>query len=279
MTMNKILLVLIVASGFLLIFYANNDIFTRKRWASLFQSDQDEQQQQQQPPAHDDNGAELSENDIQSASASVQLPHGGTLLQQQQQQRSLHQPAHGSQHGERHRAHHQPAAALAADVTNDGLRPVRYVPSANNSAAAAEHNIFVIYTKENYMLRTKFEMFVKSLLKYATVPLHLHIISDARSNASAEEIVRQQLVFYKRRAVRVQYSLYNVTEAAGRIVDITRAMMPYFSVPGSQYSDALFYVSLGLHRIADPGMRRAILIDCDVVFRSDVSRLFEEFNR
>lgn len=279
MTMNKILLVLIVASGFLLIFYANNDIFTRKRWASLFQSDQDEQQQQQQPPAHDDNGAELSDNDIQSASASVQLPHGGTLLQQQQQQRSLHQPAHGSQHGERHRAHHQPAAALAADVTNDGLRPVRYVPSANNSAAAAEHNIFVIYTKENYMLRTKFEMFVKSLLKYATVPLHLHIISDARSNASAEEIVRQQLVFYKRRAVRVQYSLYNVTEAAGRIVDITRAMMPYFSVPGSQYSDALFYVSLGLHRIADPGMRRAILIDCDVVFRSDVSRLFEEFNR
>lgn len=270
MTMNKILLVLIVASGFLLIFYANNDIFTRKRWASLFQSDQHEQQEQQLHPTPDDGAAALSSNAIPSGRSgdpdqAVHFQSGGGPPQL----RSLHQ------HGERHRGHRgQPA------VAHDDLRPVRYVPSANGSAAAAEeHNIFVIYTKENYVLRTKFELFVKSLLKYASVPLHLHIISDARSDASAEEIVRKQLVFYHRQAGRVQYSLYNVTEAAARIGDITQAMMPYFSVPGSQYSDALFYVSLGLHRIVDPGMRRAILIDCDVVFRSDVSRLFEEFNR
>lgn len=266
MTMNKVLVFLIVASGFLLIFYANNEIFSRQRWASLFQSDQ----QEQRP---DDEAAALSSNAIPNGhggdpAQAVHFQAGGGPAQL----RSLHQ------HGERHRGHRgQPAVAY------DALRPVRYVPSANASAAAAaaadEHNIFVIYTKENYMLRTKFELFVKSLLKYASVPLHLHIISDARSEPSAEDIVRKQLVFYHRAAGRVQYSLYNVTEAAARIGDITQAMMPYFSVPGSQYSDALFYVSLGLHRIADPGMRRAILIDCDVVFRSDVSRLFEEFER
>lgn len=55
-------------------------------------------------------------------------------------------------------------------------------------------------------------------------------------------------------------------------------MMPFFSSnPGSYYSDALFYLSLGLHRIADPQMNRAILIDCDVVFRTDVRLLFDEF--
>lgn len=53
----------------------------------------------------------------------------------------------------------------------------------------------------------------------------------------------------------------------------------FISFPGSYYSDALFYLSLGLHRIVDPFMGRAILIDCDVVFRSDVKRLFDEFER
>lgn len=48
-------------------------------------------------------------------------------------------------------------------------------------------------------------------------------------------------------------------------------------VPGSYYSDALFYLSLGLHRIADPKMRRGILLDCDVVFRADAKLLFDQF--
>lgn len=48
---------------------------------------------------------------------------------------------------------------------------------------------------------------------------------------------------------------------------------------GSYYSDALFYLSLGLYRIVDPNMSKAILIDCDVVFRSDVKRLFDEFDK
>lgn len=51
----------------------------------------------------------------------------------------------------------------------------------------------------------------------------------------------------------------------------------YFS--GSYYSDALFFLSLGLHRIVDPKMNQAILIDCDVVFRTDVKLLFEQFRK
>lgn len=50
-----------------------------------------------------------------------------------------------------------------------------------------------------------------------------------------------------------------------------------FLILGSYYSDALFYLSLGLHRIASPKIRRGVLIDCDLVFRADAKLLFDQF--
>lgn len=153
------------------------------------------------------------------------------------------------------------------------IKRVKYVPRINET----EYNIFIIYTKQNYLLKMKFELFIKSLLKYSSVKLHLHIISDAKSEHFAEEILKRLINQYKR---IVFYTLYSVDDCAAKISDISRIMMPYFSShPGSYYSDALFYLSLGLHRVVDVNMRRAILIDCDVVFRTDVKRLFEEFDK
>lgn len=48
---------------------------------------------------------------------------------------------------------------------------------------------------------------------------------------------------------------------------------------GSYYSDALFYLSLGLHRIAPVNQDRVIMLDCDLYFKNDVALLFKEFNR
>lgn len=153
------------------------------------------------------------------------------------------------------------------------IKRVKYVPRINET----EYNIFLIYTKQNYLLKMKFELFIKSLLKYSSIKLHLHIISDGKSEHFAEEILKRLINQYKR---IVFYTLYSVDDCAAKISDISRIMMPYFSShPGSYYSDALFYLSLGLHRIVDVKMRRAILIDCDVVFRTDVKRLFDEFDK
>lgn len=102
------------------------------------------------------------------------------------------------------------------------IKRVKYVANRNTT----EHNIFVIYTKENYMLKTKFEMFVKSLLKYSSVRLHLHIISDVKSEASAEETIKKQINFYKS---VVFYTIYDVEDCAMKLSDITHVMMPYFS--------------------------------------------------
>lgn len=56
-------------------------------------------------------------------------------------------------------------------------------------------------------------------------------------------------------------------------------MSPHFSSkPGTYYSDALFFLSLGLHRIAPSDQKFAAMFDADTKFRRDVKDLFEEFN-
>lgn len=197
MTMNKILLVLIVASGFLLIFYANNDIFTRKKWLNMFVQTSTETPLVQ-PPNHAADEP-VNDNHIEPVIAERRQDSDGLLL--------LPQAKHPV-------------------WTSAGMQRIEYTANRNRT----EHNIFIIYTKENYMLKTKFELFMRSLLKYSSVSLHLHIICDLASELGAEEIMRKQVDNYK---TTVQYTMYNVTTIAKRLSDITSAMMPYFSVPGN----------------------------------------------
>lgn len=141
----------------------------------------------------------------------------------------------------------------------------------------AEFNIFVIYAKQNYILKMKFELFVKSLLKYTSINVHMHIISDKRSKQFAQNTLNRMIDQYKR---SIFFTMYDIDNCTRNNSDISHLMMPYFSSnPGSYYSKELLYLSLGLHRIVDKSMQRAILIDCDVVFRTDVKRLFDEFDR
>lgn len=48
---------------------------------------------------------------------------------------------------------------------------------------------------------------------------------------------------------------------------------------GTYYSGALFYLSLGLHRIAPESQERAVLLDCDLRFQDDAALLFAEFDK
>ncbi|XP_075165822.1 xyloside xylosyltransferase [Haematobia irritans] len=151
--------------------------------------------------------------------------------------------------------------------------------SSSSLSTTSDYNIFVIYTKENYQLHVKFELFARSLLKYANsgVLMHLHVLTDETSGHSVEQILKSEITRYRRSII---YSLYSMHLCAEQVMDIVNTMTPYFSsTPKSYYSDALFFLSLGLHRIADENMQRAILLDCDIVFRSDVRLLFNEFER
>ncbi|XP_073813298.1 xyloside xylosyltransferase [Musca autumnalis] len=165
----------------------------------------------------------------------------------------------------------------SVQIYNLALGGVGAVPE--HTITSTDYNIFVIYTKENYQLHVKFELFAKSLLKFANsgILLHLHVLTDETSGHSVEQILESEIRRYRRTII---YSLYSVHLCSEQVMDIVNTMTPYFSsTPKSYYSDALFFLSLGLHRIADENMERAILLDCDIVFRADVRLLFNEFER
>lgn len=201
-TFKRILFLLAVSSGFLLIIYANNDLFTNKQMFSMFQR-QD-----------------------------LDIP----VMQ--------------------HR--------------------IKYVHKKNTT----EYNIFLIYTKENQALKHKLELFLKSLLKYSSIPVHLHIITDDRSLNSLESSINANFHKYRMPGRPHLYTIYDIQDAVVKIKDIHEALMPLFSYSaGSYYSDALFLLSLGLYRIVDIEMKYGILLDCDIVFRADVKELFDEFKK
>lgn len=71
---------------------------------------------------------------------------------------------------------------------------------------------------------------------------------------------------------------YDVHELASQLKDIVSVMSPHFSSkPGTYYSDALFFLSLGLHRIAPAEQSLAAMFDADTKFCKDIKELFEEF--
>ncbi|KAF4533187.1 hypothetical protein B566_EDAN001729 [Ephemera danica] len=79
--------------------------------------------------------------------------------------------------------------------------------------------------------------------------------------------------------VLLQMYFYDVTTSVELLQSIVSAMKPHFSSsPGSYYSDSLFFLSLGLHKIAPQWMSRCILVDIDTQFRSDPLHLWTHFD-
>lgn len=147
MKMNKFLLFLMVASGFLLIIYQNSDIFSKH----FFHYNKSK------------NVPKSTSSDTATATTTVPTPNNAI-----------------SQESKAPRAEAMIARAPNSDPEFD------------------EFNIFIIYTKENYQLQKKFELFTKSLLKFSTVDnLHLHIISDRKSEVTADKILREQIEYYR----------------------------------------------------------------------------------
>lgn len=169
--MNKILLVLIIISGFLLIFYANNDIFTRTQ--RLFQ------------------GRNVTSLDVSPEDPSAQPEH-----------------------------------LLLMDEAIDEEDSDEFTLGRRKAWNRTTFNLFVIYTKETEVLQKKFELLLKSLFKYTSISLHLHIITDAKSTYQAEKIARTQMERYHRHAT---ISLLDVEDCVDKIRDIVQAMMPHFS--------------------------------------------------
>ncbi|XP_060516960.1 xyloside xylosyltransferase 1 [Cylas formicarius] len=140
-------------------------------------------------------------------------------------------------------------------------------------------NIWLIFTKvtNKSSLNIKFGELLQNLLNTSSIPLKFHIIVDEKSKNIASNKL-SEVVYKTNRSIT--YSFYDFDECASKIGDIVSTMTPFFSSkPGTYYSDALFYISLGLYRIAPVTQDTAILLDCDLYFKKDIALLFEEFKR
>nr|CAI5820045.1 unnamed protein product [Callosobruchus analis] len=141
------------------------------------------------------------------------------------------------------------------------IRNLKYVTSALSNPK--DYNVWLIFTKVTNIstLSYKFRDLIHNLLTVSSVPLKFNIIVDRVSQGIAENQISDLLYDNK----TLVYSFYDIDESARKIQDIVEVMTPYFSSkPGTYYSDALFYISLGLYRIAPQSQQYAILLDCDL---------------
>lgn len=102
---------------------------------------------------------------------------------------------------------------------------IHYVSRHNTT----EYNLFLIYAKENESLKHKLDLFLKSLLKYTSISIHLHVITDDSSQTSLESSINTMFHRYKTPNVRHMYTIYDVQDARHKIKDIHENLMPLFS--------------------------------------------------
>lgn len=149
---------------------------------------------------------------------------------------------------------------------------------SSSDQKGSDYNLWLIFTKvvEQTPLYHNFQRLIENLLAVTSVPIDLHVITDDASKQIAIEIFQQMKSNVN--ASKITYQFYNVSDFASSIKDIVEAMTPHFSSrPGTYYSDALFYISLGLYRLAPMNQKLAVMIDCDVHFKQDVALLFDQF--
>lgn len=285
--MAKVLFLIISAIACVIIFYANTSVIGRRSLFALFLTQRSSNEDQLTPYDASEDGAMMIDSDDAPQRMINGLPQDSETTQSQFNEgrgEELQREMTSTSTSRRPRKSLimktvllKPPTTRNASVQIYNLGMVG--PGSGSLTTTSDYNIFVIYTKENYQLHVKFELFSKSLLKFANsdVLLHLHVLTDETSGHSVEQILEAEIRRYRRTII---YSLYNMHLCAEQVLDIVNTMTPYFSsTPKSYYSDSLFFLSLGLHRIADEKMERAILLDCDIVFRTDVRLLFNEFDR
>ena len=151
--------------------------------------------------------------------------------------------------------------------------------TVNRSERKLYYNVWCIFTKvaSNSPMKRKFEIFAESLLRVSSVDIAFHVITDVDSKDVAENVL-EGVLSSTGKYMKLHY--YDVHELASQLEDIVSVMSPHFSSkPGTYYSDALFFLSLGLHRIAPAEQSLAAMFDADTKFREDIKELFREFDR
>ncbi|KAG0416354.1 hypothetical protein HPB47_006489 [Ixodes persulcatus] len=135
-------------------------------------------------------------------------------------------------------------------------------------------DVMLVFTRarEFRNLREKFSICLTSMFRHSSAPLHLHIVTDAPSQEVAKQVLVDASVGC---AVSITVEFFDVNDVLEPFRDLVSYMHLHFSPKSGFYSNALFFLSLGLHRVLS--LRRLILLDIDLRLESDVWLLHRHF--
>ncbi|XP_041378381.1 xyloside xylosyltransferase 1-like [Gigantopelta aegis] len=135
--------------------------------------------------------------------------------------------------------------------------------------------IYVIITFSNIKryteLKEKFKTCISSMLSKTRTRIVFYIIGDEYSKDIAEQIMDSVC---KKCHQLIHLDVNQISEKFNHII---LNMLKSFTIPGHYYNDALFFLSLIIHRVMPPYLHKVIMIDADLKFQSDINQLYRLF--
>ena len=98
-------------------------------------------------------------------------------------------------------------------------------PLIQKALNTSQNNILIIYSKEDDALKDKLSLFLKSLLKFSSIPLHLHFFCDSPSENNIEEILKKHI----KHRNDIKFTLYDLNDTILKLNDYIFNVMPLFS--------------------------------------------------
>ncbi|XP_061095284.1 xyloside xylosyltransferase 1 isoform X1 [Conger conger] len=177
-------------------------------------------------------------------------------------------------------------ADLSLDTRPEHPEPMQADDTAlrgDLSLDVVEYHVLMMFTKvdKSRTLQEKFRVAMKSMAKHGSFldgeVIVLHFVSDEASRELGEKMLPELLIDATFLYQVVFHSVGSLTE---RLFPIVEVMQKHFSAgSGAYFSDAIFFLSVAMHRIMPAELERVVQLDLDLKFRSNIRDLFQEFSR
>lgn len=163
-------------------------------------------------------------------------------------------------------------------------------PDAEFEAQGGDGNVgdyhyhaLMMFTKvdKSRSLQDKFRVAMLSMVKHARFLegelLVLHFVSDQASKELGEKLLQE---FLLDATFKYEVLFHDVAALTQKLFPIVEAMQKHFSSgSGAYYSDAIFFLSVAMHRIMPEGLTRIVQLDLDLKYRTNIRDLFQEFHQ
>lgn len=143
-----------------------------------------------------------------------------------------------------------------------------------------DYHILFMFTKasENPGLHKKLKTALDSMFQHAKFDsqeiLHLHFVSDEKSKVIAED----ELIHHQQHPnVHLQIHFHNADDFARKVHPIVEKMQEHFG-NHNYFKDAIFFLSIAMHRIMPSSVHRIVQLDLDLRIDANIRDLWDEFS-